>query len=194
MTEPTTPATDQAGEPSGDGGQQQAAYTPPASQADLDRIIADRVARTKAQFKDYGDLKAKAAELDQFKAANQTAEQKAAEDLARWQSESQRWQQVAVGSRIQALAADFADPTDAVSALPELSKYLGSGGEIDDEAIRTDLADVLNRKPHWRKPDGAPTPPRLPAPNLAQGSGGGRPAADPASEFAAIIQGQLNRP
>lgn len=51
-----------AGEPNGQDPQ----YTPPATQADLDRIIQDRVARVKNQYADYDDLKAKAGQVEGF--------------------------------------------------------------------------------------------------------------------------------
>lgn len=41
-------------------------FKAPATQADLDRIIQDRVARVKNQFADYDDLKAKAGQVDSF--------------------------------------------------------------------------------------------------------------------------------
>lgn len=57
-------------------------YTPPASQADLDRIIADRVSRERAKYADYDDVKAKAAEHDKLVDAQKTEAEKAAERLA----------------------------------------------------------------------------------------------------------------
>jgi hypothetical protein len=174
--------------------QQQAAstYTPPATQADLDRIIADRVARTKAQFKDYNDLKTQSAELAQIKQQNMTDQQRQAEELTRWQTDAEKWRTTAVSSRVEALAAlDFADPSDAVSAL-DPAQYLDAGGQINEEAIKAELAAVLDRKPHWRRVEGATAPvTRAPAPNRAQGSSGGAAAANPAAEFAQILQGQL---
>ncbi|MFE4197257.1 hypothetical protein ACFRJ9_15440 [Paenarthrobacter sp. NPDC056912] len=41
-------------------------YTPPASQADLDRIIQDRLSRHDKKYGDYDDLKSKAAEYDKY--------------------------------------------------------------------------------------------------------------------------------
>jgi hypothetical protein len=144
-------------------------YTPPATQADLDRIISDRVNRTKSQFKDYGELKAAKAELDEIKKVSQTVEQRQAEELARWQSDAEKWRTTAVGSRVQALAStDFADPDDAVTAIGDLSRFLDTGGQIDDAAIRSELTGLLERKPHWRRPEGAQS--RLPAPNPGQGA------------------------
>jgi len=134
--------------------------------------------------------------VSQWKAleeASKTELQRAQEETARWQTDAQNWRKAAVSSRVERLAADqFADPSDALSAI-DPAKYLGAGGEIDEAAIRTDLAAVLEKKPHWRKPEGTPGP-RIPAPNPAQGSGvDGRAANDPATQFAALIQQQLNR-
>lgn len=52
-------------------------YTPPASQADMDRIIADRLSRERGKYADYGDLKAKAEKFDAAEAANQSELEKA---------------------------------------------------------------------------------------------------------------------
>lgn len=44
----------------------QTEFKAPATQADLDRIIQDRVARVKTSFADYDDLKVKAGQVDTF--------------------------------------------------------------------------------------------------------------------------------
>lgn len=169
--------------------QQQATYTPPATQADLDRIISERVARTKAQFKDYTQLKAAADELAQIKAANQTEAERLSTELTRWQTEAETWRKAAVGNQIQALAAvDFEYPDDAITALGDTSKYLDAGGQIDQEAIKADLAALLEQRPNWRR-QSADTP-RLPAPNHAQGTSG-RTASTPAEELGAFLRSQL---
>jgi len=134
--------------------------------------------------------------VSQWKAleeASKTELQRQQEETARWQSEAQTWRTQAVSSRVETLAAsDFTDPSDALAAIGDPAKYLGAGGEIDEAAIKNDLTALLERKPHWRKPEPGPTGPRLPAPNPAQGSGvNGKAAVDPAAEFAAILQGQL---
>jgi hypothetical protein len=54
-------------------------YTPPATQEDFNRIIDKRLERERAKFADYEDLKAKAAKVDEYEAANQTAIEKAVE-------------------------------------------------------------------------------------------------------------------
>lgn len=146
--------------------------------------------RSKDNFAKLKEAEPKLAEYETLRAAQQTAEERRTEELTRWQTEAEKWRGVGISSRIQALAADFADPTDAIDALSaDPSKYLGVDGQINDDAIRTDLADVLTRKPHWRRNTETPGP-RLPAPNAAQGTGGA-PSTDPATQFASLIQGQL---
>jgi hypothetical protein len=168
-------------------------YTPPASQADLDRIISDRLARERSKYADYDALREKAQYWDQIEQASKTEYEKAQEEVSRWQSEAETWRTKAVTSRVETLAAaDFADPSDALAAISEPAKYLGAGGEIDEAAIKADLAAVLERKPHWRRASDAPPGPRIPAPNPAQGSGvNGKAAADPATELAAFLRAQL---
>ncbi|MFD6093982.1 hypothetical protein ACFWGN_17850 [Oerskovia sp. NPDC060338] len=79
-----------AGEGGGEGGSGEgdgAKYTPPATQADLDKIIGARVERTKAQYADYDDLKTKATEFDKLTEASKTEAQKQADALAAAQKE-----------------------------------------------------------------------------------------------------------
>ena len=54
---------DDGGDGAGAGGE----YTPPATQADLDRIITDRLARATAKFEGFDDFKAKAEKFDAIK-------------------------------------------------------------------------------------------------------------------------------
>lgn len=147
--------------------------------------------RSKDNYAKLKEAEPKLAEYEQIVASRKTEAEKQAEELARWQSEAETWRKTAVGSRIEALAAtSFADPSDAVSAL-DPAKYLDAGGQINDKAIVADLEDVLTRKPHWRRAE-TPATPRIPAPNPAQGTSGAAPTSDPASQFAAILQGRLN--
>lgn len=189
MPEPSSPAVD-AGSPAlnaatSDEQPAQAAETDWKTEA---RKWEQRAKDNKAKLDEATPIVAQWRQLEE---ASKSELERKTEELSRWQSEAQSWRSTAVGSRIQALAAtDFADPSDAVSSL-DVSKYLDAGGQIDDQAIQADLAELLERKPHWRRQEATPASPRIPAPNPNQGSGGGRPAADPAREFASIIQGQL---
>ena len=62
-------------------------YTPPATQADLDRIIAERLGRERSKFADYDDLKTKASEFDKLEEANKTELQKAIDRAAQAEKE-----------------------------------------------------------------------------------------------------------
>ena len=73
MSEDTTGKTEQ----SNDGGN--SGFTPPATQDELNRIIAERVNRVKTQFGDYSDLKAKAAKFDELDQANKTEQERLTE-------------------------------------------------------------------------------------------------------------------
>lgn len=136
------------------------------------------------------ELEPKATRYDQL-----DAQSKSAADQAKAEAESERDRadkatQRAVRAEVRALAADgFADPEDAVLNLGDLGEYVDDRGEIDTDAIKSDLADVLTRKQHLRKTPG----PRRPAPDPTQGSsgGGGRAATEPRDEFAAFLKSQL---
>jgi hypothetical protein len=126
--------------------------------------------------------------------ASRTDQERLQEEVTRWQTEASTWRTAAVSSRVETLAAsEFADPSDALAAIADPTKYLGAGGEIDEAAIKADLDALLERKPHWRRnAEQAPAGPRVPAPNPAQGSGvNGKAATDPAAAFASLIQSQL---
>lgn len=136
------------------------------------------------------DAKRKLGEYERLEAASKTELERKSEEVTRWQSEAEKWRTASVSSTIQALAAaDFADPSDAANAL-DPAKYLDAGGTIDNAAIQSDLAALLERKPHYKRAPDVPAGPRVPAPNRAQGAAG-IPAADPANEFASLIQGRL---
>lgn len=52
-------------------------FTPPATQADLDRIIAERLHRERAKYADYQDLRKKAEQFDQLQESQKTELEKA---------------------------------------------------------------------------------------------------------------------
>lgn len=137
--------------------------------------------------------KQKLAEYDKFVEAQKTEAQRAQEELSRWQADAERWRGAAVAAKVQALAAaDFADPDDAVRNV-DPAQYLDAGGTINEDAIKADLAKILEAKPHYRRAT-EPQGPRPPRPSAHQGSGqGGRASTDPAQEFASILQGALKQ-
>ena len=69
-----------------DGGD--AGFKAIASQADLDRIVGERVARERGKFADYDDLKAKAAKFDAADEASKSEVQKASDRAAKAEAET----------------------------------------------------------------------------------------------------------
>lgn len=89
---------------------------PITTQEQLDKVLKDRLARERAKYGDYDDLKAKAARLDTLEAEKQTADEKTAtaikdlqEQLSKTQRESARRQ----------IAADhkLTDPDDIAAVI-----------------------------------------------------------------------------
>lgn len=119
---------------------------------------------------------AAAKRLEEIEAANQTEAEKLAARAEKAEKAAQKAADRAVAAEVKALASDqFADPSDT-ALLGDLRKYVGDDGEIDTEAIQTDLAELLERKPHLRKQAPAPNDPpkpKTPKPDPSQGSGRG---------------------
>lgn len=58
-------------------------FAPITTQADLDRIIGDRLARERSKYGDYAELKAKAAQFDELEEAKKTELEKVQAKLAK---------------------------------------------------------------------------------------------------------------
>jgi hypothetical protein len=115
--------------------------------------------------KELADIKAsQLSDTEKLTTAKEAAEKRAADAVKR-----------AVKAEVKALAADaFADPTDAVDALAA-ADYVDDSGEIDIDAIKVRLGELLEAKPHWKKAT-APAAPPAPRPDPSQGA---RPPAPP---------------
>jgi hypothetical protein len=168
-----------------------AGYIPPSSQADLDRIINDRLARERAKFADHADLKAKAARLDQIEAANATDLEKAVK-AAKAEGENEAATRanariIKSEARALAAAAQFRDPADAVAFLDLGSVRVSDDGEVDGAAVKGMLDDLAKAKPYLLNTasDGTAGV----ADSLDLGSRG-KPAAasGPASDFASFMK------
>lgn len=176
------PITETATEPTGDAPQ---AAQP--KETDWEAEARKWEKRSKDNFAKLKDAEPKLAEYERILEASKTVEQRQADELARLQSEAERWRTASVTSRIEALAAnDFQYPSDAVSKL-DPAKYLGPDGQINEAAIKADLEAVLAERPKWRRQDEAPST-RLPWPNPAQGASAGAPSNDPNAQMNALIR------
>ena len=91
-------------------------YTPPATQADFERIISDRVMRERAKYADHAGLKAKAAQFDALEAANLTESEKTANRLSAADAEV---------AKVPAKVAEaLRDSLIALGVIPEARKVL----------------------------------------------------------------------
>lgn len=121
-------AQDQHAEGADKGGQS-GTYTPPATQADLDRIIADRLSRERGKYADYDDLKAKAAKFDEATEAQKSEIQKALDRAAAAEEKAAKYEK-----------------RDQIAAW---AKDIVKGSPIPADALRGDTEDEL--KAHFEQ-------------------------------------------
>jgi hypothetical protein len=131
------------------------------------------------------------AELQSRKDAEKSDTDRLNDQLANANEQITKTRQKLVRTQVQALAmTGFADPEDAVGAL-DLDSYIDSDGDIDEAAIEADLQALLERKPHWAKPQ-PPEGPRRPVPDRTQASGANKQRSlAPEDEFAGWLKSQL---
>lgn len=135
-----------AGGTGGGGGQQQEEWKPPASQADLDRIVGERLARERAKYGDYDDLKKKATQFDELQAASKTdveKEREAREAAERTAAEAtSKANAKLVRAEIISLAADLGVRGAAAYALLVDAGKIGAGKDV----FVDDNGDVVGAK------------------------------------------------
>lgn len=117
-----------------------AGFTPPASQDELNRIIADRLSRERAKFEakfgDYDDVKQKAARLDEIEASNRTEIEKAQTAANTWEQTAQQAQTELARLRVATKYGITEDHLD----------LLGSGTEEELTARAERLAALTTAK------------------------------------------------
>ena len=172
-----------------DGGKPERTFT----QDDLDKAVRDRLNREKAKYADYGDLKAKADQLDQLTAAQKTAEQRAADDLAKAQKAAA--DALAEAVRYKAAGKAGIDPESDDFAL------IGSG---DEETVMTraarlgallaserELSQLKEQQGRTQVPDsGRPRPVLRPGATPVDATG--RPGSIDAAREAALRRGRIS--
>lgn len=126
-----------------DGGTGNAGADKTFTQADLDRVVADRVARERAKYADYGDLKKKAAAAmtDQEKAVSD------AETRGRTTAQAEAGVRLAK-AELRAAAAGRVDQ-EALAAFLEYAdaaKFVGPDGEPDAKAIEAAITKLGGAK------------------------------------------------
>lgn len=130
----------------------------------LDRMKAERAAAKKeaaAAKKSAAEERRKAADLArkvaEFEDRDKSELEKAQAKAERSSEQATKAVARSVRSEIKVVATGkFADVSDATDVLMrDPSKFVDADGEIDTDAIEAELADLLERKPHWAMPEPA---------------------------------------
>ena len=135
----------------------------------------DQLATVRKQLSDQ------AAKLAEFEDADKSEKEKLATKAEKAEQRVGALRDRLVQAEVKVLATgDFADPSDAQAFLGDLSRYVGDDGEVDTEQIQADLSDLLEAKPHLRRPEPAAQEPRKPTkpkpkPDPGQGGRGEKP-------------------
>lgn len=171
--EPTDPAAEPAPEPEGDPDPEPdpdgADKLGDAGKKALDKMKAERAAAKKAAAEEKKRADELARKVAEFEDRDKSELEKASGKAERLAEQFAKATQRAVRAEVRAAAGEFADPEDAAAFL-DLARYADDSGEIDTEAITSDLADLLERKPHLRRQaPAAPEPPKAPKPDPSQG-------------------------
>lgn len=137
-------------------------FQPITSQDELDRRIGDRLARERAKYADYDDVKAKAEKFDEVDAANKSELQKAQDAIAERDAKIAELPKTIRGQVLRfasaASAAGFIDPEDALLGIDHTVDL------ADTDAVKAALADLAERKPHLVRTEPAKRLPRRPKP------------------------------
>lgn len=148
-------------------------FQPITSQADLDKVLGQRLAREREKFADYTTLKEKAAAHDAALEAAKTDAEKAVE---RAKNEGLAEGQKAANERLikaeaRAAAAElrFRNPGIAVASIDLSDVTVKDDGSVDTEAVKAKFQALATSDPYLVD-DGKPAGPR---PDPSQGGGGG---------------------
>jgi hypothetical protein len=138
------------------------------SQADIDKIVEARLVVDRKKVSDYDELKAKAKELDELKAASASEQEKAvkaAEDKAT-ASVTQRYADRLAAAEIKAALTGIVDEPEKIVEDLNLAKFT-KDGEVDADAVA-----ALKEKYAGFKPAGKDQGSGRPKGDKGQGAGG----------------------
>ena len=144
------PNTQDETNPDDSGGKE---YAPPATQADLDRIIESRLARERAKYGDYDELKSKITEYEGWKESQLTEQEKAVQ-AAREEGRQEATtaferKLVSAQVKLEAQALGFHDPSDALAHFGD--ELPMKDGDPDVDAIKQVLTELASNKPYLLK-------------------------------------------
>lgn len=125
------------------------------TQADLDRIVGERLNRQKAQFADYDTLKAEAAEAARLRQEQETASEKAVREAREAAAAEERKKLAPQVVRAEFRAAAKGILTDAQRDAfledADLTKYLTDKGEVDVEKVAKKVEALAPAKPEGKQ-------------------------------------------
>ncbi|HJR89886.1 MAG TPA: DUF4355 domain-containing protein [Aeromicrobium sp.] len=158
-----------------DGGN--SGFTPPATQDELNKIISDRVARERAKFADYTDLKSKAAKFDELDQASKSEQERLTERLTAAETRAAELEQRSI--RLEVASENGLTPAQA--------KRLVGATREELEADAKELLATFKPASDESSEDVAGS--------LDLGNRGGAPrkGASTAEQFAAAIDGSFTR-
>lgn len=153
-------------EQGGAGGAQE--FKAITSQADLDKVLGERLARERAKYADYDDIKAKAAKVDEAAEASKTEAQKLAERIQAAEDRATKAESEALRFRI---ANEYKLSQEDAMALEHVAS---------EDGMRT-VADRLRAAAEA----GRATPPR---PQSLRSGAGGEPKTGEQGRAAAALR------
>jgi Domain of unknown function (DUF4355) len=121
------------------------------TQAEVDKIVADRVARERKKFSDYDDLKKKAAKLQQIEDSQKTELEKLNDELGKAQVELQAFRvaevrrQAASSVGLDPELAEFITAVDEDEAVAQAKRLLDRMGKSEKQ--RADLRQGTRQTP-----------------------------------------------
>jgi hypothetical protein len=158
-------------------------------QADVDRIVAERVARERAKYADHDDLRKAAKRLEEIEAANATDLEKAVK-AAREEGRAEvlsaaNQRTLNAEARALAAAAKFRNPVLAVRSIDLSGVKVSDDGSVDSNAISSLLTELAAAEPYLV--DTGPTTPPRPTPHDAPAPPAGKGAVSIAESSAADL-------
>lgn len=180
MSDSTPPTADPTAPPAPRQGEQDAEPERTFTQADIERIVGERLARERSKFGDYDDLKAKAAQFDELESKNKTELEKAREAAQTAQTERDQALNHARDLMVRAALLHAATAAGAVD--PEAVVQLADRSEVTiDDAGAVTGADtavkaLLDTKPYLVKNTEGPSSGA--APNSGRNPAGGQITRD----------------
>ena len=165
MPETVDTNTAVAGEQHEQGQEQHKEFEAITSQEDFDKAIQARIARERAKFADYDEIKVRASKLDEIEAANQTEAEKVAKRLA---AAEKRAAELEVTALRATVAAAKGVPANLLSGSTQEEIESAADALIE---FRGEKPDVVNDKKTYIIPDEGGVPAIGKETNIAPGIG-----------------------